>query len=170
MQKVATNGVVITRSRPKLPKDYNVPTGEEGLLEWDWVVGRLESAKNYWISTTQPDGRPHAVPVWAAWLGDTLYFDGHPQTRWGRNITHNPSVSIHLESGDEVVILEGVVQDIAHLDHAIAEKLGEKFKAKYDYQPDTKEWEARGLYAVRPQVVLAWTEFPRTMTRWQFPT
>ena len=168
MQKKGTSGTVITRSRPKLPEEYNVPTGEEGLLEWNWVVERLKSARNYWVGTTRPDGRPHAVPVWASWLGDTLYFDGHPQTRWGRNIGQNPSVVIHLESGDEVVILEGFVQDIAHLDHAVAEKVGENFKAKYDYQPNTKEWEATGIYSMRPQVVLAWKEIPQTMTRWQF--
>jgi nitroimidazol reductase NimA-like FMN-containing flavoprotein (pyridoxamine 5'-phosphate oxidase superfamily) len=169
MQKEETQGAVTTRSRPRLPQDYNVPTGDEGLVEWEWVVEQLERAKNYWISTARPDGKPHAVPVWAAWLDGTLYFDGHPQTRWGRNLQHNPSAVIHLESGNEVVILEGKVQDIAHLDHAIAEKVGEQFKAKYGYMPNTKEWEDRGLYAMRPQVVHAWTEFPRTMTRWQFP-
>ncbi|HYO50602.1 MAG TPA: pyridoxamine 5'-phosphate oxidase family protein [Chloroflexia bacterium] len=159
-----------TRSRPKLPEDYGVPTNEDGLLTWDWVVERLEKARNYWVSTTRPDGRPHVMPVWAVWLDGTLYFDGHPQTRWARNIAQNPNVAIHLESGDEVVILEGVVQDIPHLDPAIAEQLVTSSNAKYNYSTPAEELVKRGLFALRPQAALAWGEFPRTMTRWRFRT
>lgn len=157
-------------TRPTLPKEYGMPTDNKGLLEWEWVVERLGKARNYWVSTTRPDGRPHAVPVWAAWVGDTLYFDGHPHTRWGRNLAHNPAISVHLESGDEVVILEGTVEDIASMDHPFAEKVVAAFDAKYGANSSAgiDELVEHGLYALRPQVVLAWSEFPRTMTRWQF--
>jgi hypothetical protein len=168
-QEEISEAMDATRSRPKLPEDYGVPTNEDGLLTWDWVVERLEKARNYWVSTTRPDGRPHVMPVWAIWLDGTLYFDGHPQTRWARNITQNPAVSVHLESGgDEVVILEGVVEDIAQLDRAIAEQLVTASNAKYDYSTPAEELVKRGLFALRPQAALAWGEFPRTMTRWRF--
>ena len=156
-----------TRSRPRLPKEYGVPTGDEGLLLWGWVVERLETARNYWVCTTRPDGRPHAVPVWAGWVRDTLYFDGHPQTLWARNLANNPAITIHLESGDEVVILEGTVVDIPQLDRTIAVEVAKAFE-KYGQPPSTEEWVERGLFSMRPQIVFAWSEFPRTMTRWQF--
>ncbi len=74
---------------------------------WSWAVERLESALNYWFSTTRPDGRPHAMPAWAVWVDHALYFDGSPETRRSRNLAVNPAIAVHLESGDQVVILEG---------------------------------------------------------------
>src|SRR3954468_22320223 len=94
-------------SRPLMPDGYGVPEHDEGLLEWSWAVERLTAARNYWFCTTRPDGRPHAMPAWAAWVNGTLYFDGSPETRRGRNLAQNASIGVHLESGDEVVILEG---------------------------------------------------------------
>lgn len=167
-QVEASAAIDATRSRPKLPEEYGMPKNEDGLLTWDWVVERLEKARNYWVSTTRPDGRPHVMPVWAIWHEGTLYFDGHPQTRWARNIVQNPAVSVHLESGDEVVILEGVVEDIKHLDRAIADQLVIASNAKYDYSTPAEELVKRGLFALRLQAALAWGEFPKTMTRWRF--
>ena len=154
--------------RPQLPKEYGVPVGEERMLPWSWAVERLEKARNYWICTVRPDGKPHAVPVWAAWMDGTLYFDGHPMTRWGRNLSENPAVSLHLESGDEVVIIEGEVEDIAQLDRERAERLASIFASKYEYAPSADDWVERGLYALRPAVAFAWSEFPATLTRWRF--
>ena len=94
-------------SRPSMPDGYGVPDTDEGLLDWSWAVERLESALNYWFATTRPDGRPHAMPAWAVWLDGGLYFEGSPLTRRARNLAANPAVVVHLESGDEVVILEG---------------------------------------------------------------
>src|SRR3712207_9206562 len=99
------------RDRPVLPKDYGVPETEEGMLPWSWALERLENARNYWFSTTRPDGRPHAMPAWAAWVDGVLYFEGSPMTRRARNIAANPALSVHLESGDEVVIREGAAHE-----------------------------------------------------------
>src|SRR5262245_21909451 len=73
-------------SRPRMPEGYGVPAGDEGLLPWSFARERLESAPNYWIGSTGPDGRPHAMPVWGAWVEGALYFGTSPQTRTGRNL------------------------------------------------------------------------------------
>jgi len=153
-----------------LPDDYGMPKSEEGLLPWSRVREQLESAKNFWVSTCGTDGKPHAVPVWAAWLDGVLYFDGHPQTRWGRNLSANPAISVHLESGDHVVILEGRVTDQPTIERDLAERLAAAFQVKYDYAyaPEIENWIKRGLYYLRPSLVLAWDEFPNTLTRWRF--
>ncbi len=160
------------RGRPDLPKDYGVPTGDEGLLPWSWAVERLENARNYWFSTTRPDGRPHAMPAWAAWLDGQLYFEGSPETRRARNLAVNPAIVVHLESGDEVVILEGETRDVGRPERALAERLVAVFTAKYaathDYRPALDQWDGGGLWVVHPRVAFAWNEFPTAMTRWTF--
>ncbi len=99
------------RSRPHIP-DYGIPESEEGMLPWRHVLERLPSPRNYWVSTTRPDRRPHATPVWGVWLDETLYFGGGPDTRRSRNLDANPHLVIHLESGDDVVIIEGVAEKL----------------------------------------------------------
>jgi hypothetical protein len=161
------------RDRPVLPKDYGVPGGEEGMLPWSWAVERLEGARNYWFSTTRPDGRPHAMPAWAVWVDGALYFDGSPETRRGRNLAANPAIVVHLESGDEVVILEGVADEAGRPSPELVGRLVAAFEAKYaashDYHPAPDTWDQGGLWVVRPRVAFAWNSFPKAMTRWTFP-
>ena len=158
--------------RPQLPKGYGVPEDAEGLLPWRWAVERLEAARNYWFSTTRPDGRPHAMPAWAVWLDGALYFEGSPLTRRARNLAGNPALTVHLESGDEVVILEGEAQEASPPARPLAERLAAAFTAKYaathDYRPGPEQWDKGGLWVLRPRVAFAWSEFPTTMTRWRF--
>ena len=67
-------------------------TGPEhgtGLLHWSWAAERLTAARNYWVASVWPDGRPHTMPVWGMWDDSTLWFTsvragdftGSP-TRW----------------------------------------------------------------------------------------
>lgn len=161
------------RDRPVMPKGYGVPETAEGLLAWDWAVERLEAARNYWFSTTRPDGRPHAMPAWAVWLDGALYFEGSPRTRRARNLAANPALTVHLESGDEVVILEGASEAAGVPARSLAERLAAAFMAKYaasyDYRPAPEQWDNGGLWVLRPRVAFAWKDFPTSMTCWRFP-
>jgi nitroimidazol reductase NimA-like FMN-containing flavoprotein (pyridoxamine 5'-phosphate oxidase superfamily) len=160
-------------SRPLMPEGYGVPETDEGLLDWSWATERLEQARNYWFSTVRPDGRPHAMPAWAVWIDGALYFEGSPLTRRARNLAANASIVVHLESGDEVVILEGEARDATRPNRALAERLAEAFTAKYaethDYRPAPDQWDRGGLWVLRPSVAFGWSEFPSTTTRWRFP-
>lgn len=157
--------------RPLLPKDYGVPDSDEGVLPWSWAVERLERAANYWFSTTRPDGRPHAMPAWAVWLDGSIYFDGSPETRRGRNLAQNPAIVIHLDSGDEVVVLEGEAHLTGKPERELAERLAAALGAKYGpkYVPEPDTWDQGGLYRLHLKVAFGWSEFPTTMTRWRFP-
>lgn len=159
-------------SRPVMPDGYGVPEDDEGLLPWSWAVQRLEEARNYWFSTTRPDGRPHAMPAWAVWLDGALYFEGSPLTRRALNLAANPAIAVHLESGDQVVILEGEARPASPPPRALAERLAAAFTAKYaashDYRPSPDQWDEGGLSVLRPRVAMGWTEFPKTTTRWHF--
>lgn len=157
-------------SRPHVP-EYGIPETEEGMLPWSHVCQRMEAALNYWISTVSSAGEPHATPVWGVWMDETFHFDGSPQTRRGRNMAVNPKVAIHLESGDDVVIFRGEVDQINGRDREFSTRLAAAYAAKYKakgYAPEPDTWDSGGLYIVRPRVVFAWTNFPEDTTRWIF--
>ena len=69
-----------TAGRPDLPRGYGIPEDIEGLVAWGDVTGWLEQTKVFWIGTTSPDGRPHAVPIWGAWLDGKFFFEGSPSS------------------------------------------------------------------------------------------
>ncbi len=165
-----TSSTAVTTGRPAMPTDYGVPDHDEGLLDWTWAVERLAAAKNYWFHTTRPDGRPHAMPAWGAWVDGAIYFDGSPETRRGRNLAENSSIVVHLESGDEVVIVEGEAVYQGKPTREIAEQLAAALAAKYSptYAPTPDTWDEGGLWRVRATVAFGWTSFPKDVTRWRF--
>src|SRR5512141_1491767 len=93
-------------SRPDFPPGYvDRPTGE---VPWEYVAAQLTGARHYWLCSTRPDGRPHVVPRWCVYLDGRIYYDGSPETLHAHNIMRNPNVSVHLESGEKAIILEGI--------------------------------------------------------------
>lgn len=147
--------------RPHVP-NYGIPTSIEGVLSWSHVVERMSKARNYWVGTVDQKGQPHTVPVWGVWFEDTLYFGGGPETRWSRNLATNPQVAIHLESGDDVVILEGTVEHITDPTHLLVKPVDNAYEAKYQMRHGTPFW------VLRPHLVFAWSKFPDNATRWRF--
>jgi general stress protein 26 len=108
------------------------------------------------------------MPVWGLWHEDTFYFSSSPDSRKARNLASNPHVAVHLESGDEVVIVEGSAEQVTDAD--LLHRLGEDYTAKYEFEVSFTS--GRGLMAVRPRIAYAWTEqdFPATATRFGFAT
>ncbi len=141
---------------------YGIPASLEGALPWRHVDERMGQARNYWVGTVGPDGRPHAVPVWGVWVENILYFGGGPQTRWSRNLAANPEVAVHLESGEDVVILEGRVGRIEDPQHPLLAKIDDAYEMKYGLRHGPPVW------VLQPRVVLAWSQFPANATRWRF--
>ncbi len=137
------------------------------MLPWSFVEDRMAKARNYWVSTTRPDGTPHARPVDGVWIDSALCFGGAPETRWVRNLQRNSAISVHLGSEAEVVILEGAAQYITDPKHPIVEPLLEASRKKYpEYYSGKSPF--RPFWMLRPGVVFAWTleQFPKSATRW----
>lgn len=132
-----------------MPRGYEA-AGEAVLLTWSSVEDRLERATNYWLATTRPDGRPHVTPIWGVWLEQALYFDGIPTALWARNMAENPAVTLHLESGTDVVILEGTGEDIASVsDPDLAARIVAAWDSKYGrLHPDPV---TNGLFRFQPR-------------------
>jgi nitroimidazol reductase NimA-like FMN-containing flavoprotein (pyridoxamine 5'-phosphate oxidase superfamily) len=151
------------RRRPDFAELYGIHEAPEGMLDWAWAVQRLAASRNYWIATADADGRPRAAPVWGVWFDDAVVFGSHPRSRKGRNLVRDPRVVVHLESGDEVVILEGEAEPAE-----ATEEIATAFEEKYDWKPEVGERE--GWFRVHPKAAYAWLErdYPRTATRFDF--
>jgi hypothetical protein len=150
--------------RPEFPADYGVPKAKKGMLAWEQVGAWLAAARVYWIVTVRPDGRPHARPIWGMWVEDRFYFDGAPETRWARNLETNPAISVHIEQGAMVAIVEGSAERMSP-GPELGERLMALSKAKYGYSSDMIE----NIFMVRPSVAYAWDESLKGATRWRFP-
>ena len=137
------------------------------VLPWSRVTEWLTASRNYWVCTTRRDGRPHAMPVWGLWLDDALWFSTDPSSVKARNLGANPEVVVHLESGDEVCVLEGSVRPVTVDDLPVG--FVDAYDVKYAFRMNLDDPNF-GLFCLAPRVALTWTEaeFPTTATRWTF--
>ncbi len=157
-------------TRPSIAPGYGIAKGAEGLLDWPWVSERMERSRNYWIGTVRADGRPHALPVWGVWLEETFRFGTSPESVKARNLTRDPRVAVHLESGDECVVLEGVAEAFLEPERDLFEGVADAYEAKYGgFRPEYPS--KPGWFSLRHEVAFAWLEsdYPNTATRWRFP-
>jgi Pyridoxamine 5'-phosphate oxidase len=154
----------------RFPAAYGTPGGPDSLLPWTYVEARLRAASNYWITTVGPDARPHARPVDGVWVDGALCFGGSPETRWVRNLIANPSISVHLSSEAEAIILEGTAEYVTAPSHPLAAPSAAASKEKYPQYFSGSEPPVRPFWALRPTTAFAWTlaGFPRGATRWRF--
>jgi PPOX class probable F420-dependent enzyme len=71
---------------------------------------RLREEPTIWFTTVRADGRPHTVPVWFLWDGETFLIFSKPGTLKIRNVQRNPYITLALDGtkqGTDVVIVEG---------------------------------------------------------------
>jgi hypothetical protein len=154
--------------RPDMPAGYLGAAP----LPWAWAEEQLVDARNYWVTTIGPSGRPHVRPVWGLWLDDSVQFS--TGARHAANIGRDPRVSVNLEDGDECLILEGTASAVR--DEDVRRAFASAYEAKYDWEMTLDFVDV--VYVVRPQLALGWfahdlakgsTLFQATATRWRFP-
>jgi hypothetical protein len=160
--------------RPDVPS-YGIPDAIEGTLPWSWAEANLAAAETYWVSTTRPDGRPHAMPIWAGWCAGRIWFEGGRLTRRARNLVENPSVSVGIVlPGDGAIVVEGTAVRLDGPPDGLTGELVAAF-AKYAAPPrgyvvDPANWSSPdgGIWAVSPLIAFGWSSFPADATRWRF--
>ncbi len=142
------------RVRPEFPPEWHVPNDPKKWITWEHANGKLEQEEIYWVSTTRPDGRPHAAPVWGAWSDCIFHFETDPRSVKGVNLSRNPRVVIHLQDGGDTVIVEGT----ASIERSASElkKLQAHYSKKYGYTPSWSEESGQVVYRVVPKVAHAW--------------
>ena len=136
------------------------PPGKK--FPWTRVERLIKNARNYWIGTSGPGGRPHSAPVWGVWVDSVLYFSTGDESRKGRNIAKNPKVTAHPEIDNEAVIVEGSAKRITQA--AKLRPVWKAYNAKYHWHAEDYPF-----YEMRPRVAYSFKEdLPNTGTRWLF--
>jgi nitroimidazol reductase NimA-like FMN-containing flavoprotein (pyridoxamine 5'-phosphate oxidase superfamily) len=156
-----------------MPTGYGVPATERGMLSWDATRKILERARSYWLVTTDPDGKPHVVGQWGAWIDDRWYFEGGEDTRWARNLSRDGRMAMSVEQGTTAVIVQGRASRVPSVARDAAVRITKQYGAKYgriySYRPKPEQWE-KGGFVLAPSKVMAWNvrSFPRSATRYLF--
>jgi len=124
-------------------------------LPWSWVDDQLRAAPTFWVVAApapgDPAGPPHPRPVWGVWTGEEVYVSvGSPPLR--RAFAAGGAVTVHLDSGTDVVVVEGTVRPSVTPDDAA--RAVAAYDAKYDYSYDVETYGP--LACVDPATILAW--------------
>jgi hypothetical protein len=103
--------------------------------------------------------------------GDTLYLYSERRTVKARNLAADPRVVVHLESGEDVVIVRGTAEDLgtpADMPEVVA-ALSAKYTGEGDqqYLPDADP-DFDVVYAIRPQSAMMWrlADYEDSQRRW----
>jgi hypothetical protein len=159
--------------RTDRPRMYGRSGLDPVLLPWSWAEHKLIAARNYWIATTRPDGRPHSRPVWGVWLDGAFFFSTGSLA--AENLHRDPRVTMHLESGTETVIIESVVSVVQ--DDELVRRVCYAYNEKYDWDLDPEQSET--WYRIPPRKAYGWISddsgldrgacFHGSVTRWRSP-
>lgn len=127
------------------------------------VERRLYAEPVVWLGSVRPDGRPHLVPVWFLWDGETITLFSQPNNQKIRNLRANPHVSLALEAaneGEDVAILEGTAQLVSMDDVApILDRYSEKYGASIagmGWTPESMRASYSQPIRVTPTKLIAW--------------
>jgi hypothetical protein len=136
-------------------------------LAWSWVQDQLERAGTYWV-VSRATGHPHPRPVWGVWRGGAVHLSvGSPAL--ARQLTATREATVHLDSGTDVVIVEGRVEVAAPDPEVLT-----AYDRKYDWRYDVEQYGP--LTRIRPVSVLSWRSAGwagrdgfQEVGRWRFP-
>lgn len=147
-----------------------------------WAQARrlLAAADTYWLMTTRPDGRPHAVPVLAVWVNDALAFVAGPSTRKARNLARDSRCVITTRGPSLDLVIEGEAAKVR--EEAKLRRVAEAYASKYEWPVtvrdgafhDTEGAPTAGpppyeVYEVTPTTAFGFaTDQSLSSTRWRF--
>jgi hypothetical protein len=78
----------------------------------------------------------------------------------------NPKIAIHLESGDDVISFQGMVEEVSDPTHLA--QIAAVYAAKYNGDEIYPDLEA--VFELLPHIAFTWLEsdYHQTATRWRF--
>ena len=130
------------------------------------ALARLESEQIGWLGSTGRDGYPHAVPVWFLWHEGVVLVFTQPKAAKTKNLRADPRAMFHLEAGDDgeqLQVLQGVVELSDEPSSAWFERVGDAFFEKYHAGFERLGWSRERMaadYSVvvvfRPEKLIAW--------------
>jgi len=124
---------------------------------------RLRAEPIIWLATTRPDGRPHNVPVWFWWDGESVLIFSQPNNQKIRNLRQSPHAVLTLntlDDGEDVVIIEGTAELVAQpTSELMLPAFGEKYAdlfVRIGSDPAKMAAEYNQPIRVTPTKVIAW--------------
>jgi hypothetical protein len=131
-----------TATRPHMP-GYGIDESAAGLLTWAWAEQRLIDSWRYWLVTAGSGGAPHAMPVWAVWHENALWFSTSGRSRKARNLRGNPRCAMHLESAADPLVLHGVAEFEADGGEAALDAYAAKYGSRPPDPDENPGWVGR---------------------------
>jgi Pyridoxamine 5'-phosphate oxidase len=143
--------------------------------QWEQIARRLRPARSYWLGTTSADGAPQAAPVWGVVVSDVLHLYSERRTVKARNVARDSRVVVHLDDGEDVVIVHGRLEDLGRPESR--PDVLDAFASKYDRPGDAQYLPSADpgfdvLWALRPARALLWRldDYDNSQFRWHSPT
>ncbi|HEV2033320.1 MAG TPA: TIGR03667 family PPOX class F420-dependent oxidoreductase [Candidatus Dormibacteraeota bacterium] len=138
-----------------------MPARKPALLDTSTTRGkhvqrRLQKEIIIWLATGGAEGRPHAVPVWFWWDGDSFLIYSLPGQKV-RDIEANPKVALHFNAtseGGDVVRIDGTAARLRR--HPPADKVPDyvrKYAALikgYHWTPESFAKDYNVVLRIRP--------------------
>lgn len=152
-----------------------MPGNPPAIVPWSEVLEAISPARNYWLTTINPDGSPQVSPVWGVVWSEALCFFTSQTTVKARNIARDSRTTIHLESAEDVVIIRGSADDLGEpvRHREIMDALATKYNrlGDTDYLPKNND-SYNVLFRLRPHKALLWrlADFDDSQRRWNAPT
>jgi pyridoxine/pyridoxamine 5'-phosphate oxidase len=94
-------------------------------IDWAAVVDVLDGSQTQapgtggpnrhtsWLTTIDPDGRPHVRPVGTVTVAGTRYFNSGLRTRKSRNLARDPRASLSIATEPFDLVVEGRAERVA---------------------------------------------------------
>jgi hypothetical protein len=117
-------------------------------LEWAWVEAQLLAAGTYWIVAPSAS-HPHPRPVWGIWADAALVLSIGSLVV-AASAAANPECTVHLDSGTDVVVVEGIARRMSEPDAALIAAYDRKYDWQYSYD------EYGPFTRITPTIVRAW--------------
>ena len=157
-------------------------------LPWQTVLGAIQAAEIFWLSTVRSDRRPHVTPLPAMWLEGALHFCTGPDEQKTRNIEANPQCALTTGTNEFRTGLDVIVEGTALrvVDTQMLERLAAMWMSKLDWPFDVVDGGFRDpaipgdrgdpgdvatalVFGVTPTKVLAFGKGePYSQTRYRF--
>jgi hypothetical protein len=87
-------------------------------IPWERALTQLQHGgsatqnNSFYLSTVDPDGRPHLAGIGSLWHDGSLYFTSGPGTRKSRNLAANPACAISGHAVDLDIVFEGTASRV----------------------------------------------------------
>ena len=158
--------------QPYMP-EYGVGGPDWEPLPWSWAAERLSGYRSFWVVTSSPASRPHAMPVWGVWDDQKYRFGfscGH-LTRKAYNIRANPQVVVTGADPVEAISIEGTAAEVTEA--VPLQSWVTRYVNKYGAEaPEPSFFTRYAFFEVTPEIAFGVidreSEFSTRATRWRF--